>query len=409
MKKKINTNNKYVAVGLTAFITASAIMLLFFCIYRWNYIIKIFNRLISILMPFIYGLVIAYLVNPMITFFDKKVFRKLLKKFGVKRDIIKSSRALALLTSTIIFIGCLVTLFNFFIPELVNSVDMFIENAKSYLDNSRDLLNDIFGNSSSIKELINNHYDKISTYFVDWLQDGYLQEIISAAGNSIFGTLKFLYNVVIGLIISIYLLYDKEKFIAQTRKIMYSFLNPKQIEIFSENLKHTDKIFGNFFTAKIIDSLIIGILCFIGMLIFRIPYATVIAVIVGITNIIPYFGPFIGAIPSCLLIFLVSPSKCITFIIFIFILQQFDGNILGPRIMGGKTGLGSFWVLCSLLIFGGFFGVLGMIIGVPIFSIIYSFVDNFLRRRLKDKNMPLDSNDYMNPKYIQKRALDNEK
>ena len=387
MKNKINTENKYVAYGITTFLVLASVIIFFFCIYRWHYIVKFLKMLLGILMPFIYGLVIAYLVNPMVTFFDKKVYRNLLSKIGEKEGITKSSRALALLTSTIIFIGCLVTLFSFFIPELIKSLDMFIANATTYLDNSKDFLYSIFSNSASIKELINNNFEKLSDYFLSWLNKGDIKSLLEYLGNSIFGTLKFFYNLVIGYIISIYILFDKETFKRQIKKILYSLFDDNKMNIIIENIKYTDKVFSDFFSAKLIDSLIIGILCFIGMIILKMPYALIIAVIVGVTNIIPYFGPFIGAIPSALLILLVDPSKCIGFIIFVFVLQQFDGNILGPKIMGNKTGLSSFWVLFSLLIFGGLFGVVGMIIGVPIFSIIYSFINNLIEKRLSNKKL----------------------
>ena len=408
MKEKLN--NKYLAWGITIFCVLGALILFFFAIYKWRFIVDFIVNILNILAPILYGLAIAYLMNPMVRLLEDKVFSKLCRKLAKnKREKYRVARALAIFCTILIFLGIIVGCFSILIPQLIESLNKFFNNSGEYLDNAKETLISMFGGSDSLRELINNNYEAIYQFFSDMVKENALDNFVSTLSSSIFGTLKFLYNVVIGLIISIYLLYDKEKFVAQVRKIMYSFLTPKQIEIFSENAKYTDKIFGNFFSAKIIDSLIIGVLCFIGMLIFRIPYATVIAVLVGVTNIIPYFGPFIGAIPSCILIFLVSPSKCITFIIFIFILQQFDGNILGPKIMGGKTGLSSFWVLCSLLIFGGLFGILGMIIGVPIFSILYSFIDNFLKRRLKEKKMPLDSKDYLNPKYIQKRALENEK
>ena len=403
MKEKLN--NKYLAWGLTIFCVLGALIMFFFAIYKWRFIVSFLASIIGILSPILYGLAIAYLMNPLVKFLEEKVFSKLCRKFAkTKKEKYRVARALAIAGTFIVFLGIIVGCFSILIPQLVESLNNFINNSGDYLNNAKETLISLFGGSDSLRELINNNYEAIYQFFSTWVREDVLDNFLDTLGSSIFGTLKVLYNVVIGFIISVYLLFDKEKFVAQARKIMYSFLSTKQIEIVSENLKYTDKIFGNFFSAKVIDSLIIGVLCFIGMLIFRIPYATVIAVLVGVTNIIPYFGPFIGAIPSCVLIFLVSPSKCITFIIFIFILQQFDGNILGPKIMGGKTGLSSFWVLCSLLIFGGLFGVLGMIIGVPIFSILYLFINNLLKRRLKDKDLPLDSKDYMNPKFIKKRV-----
>ena len=389
MKEKLN--NKYLAWGLTIFCVMAALMLLFFAIYRWNYIYNAFITFLNIVMPFIFGLVIAYLMNPFVCFFENKIFSKV--KNGKKRRI-KIARVLSITTSSIIFLGCLIGLISFFIPELLKSLDMFIQNSTTYLNNSKDLLIGFFGGRGGIEEFINNNYDTFQKFFVNWLNEGVLNDMMTNLGNSIFGTLKFLYNFVIGYIISIYVLYDKEKFKAQTKKLLYSLFDDDKINLILENVKYTDRIFSDFFSAKLLDSLIIGVICFVAMLIFDMPYALIIAVVVGVTNIIPYFGPFIGAIPSALLILLVDPTKCISFIIFIFVLQQFDGNILGPKILGGKTGLSSFWVLFSLLIFGGLFGVVGMIIGVPIFSIFYSFINGLLKKRLSNKELPTDSKYY---------------
>ena len=402
MKDKIQ--NKYVAWGLTAFCVLAALLLLFFAFYRWDYIADFLKLLLNILMPFVYGLAIAYLMNPSVIFFEKKVYNKMLKKIRNKTKRTKIVRVLSILSSSVIFLGCLIACISFLIPEMIASLDMFITNINSYLSNSRELLIKILGGSSSITIFINENYDTFSNFLNDWLNDGFFSEFMTTLGNSIFGTIKVIYNLVLGYIISIYVLYDKEKFKAQSKKLLYTFFDNEKVNIILENVRYTDKIFGDFFTAKLIDSLIIGLLCFIGMLIFDIPYSLIIAVIVGVTNVIPYFGPFIGAIPSVLLILLVDPSKCITFIIFIFILQQFDGNILAPKIMGDKTGLSSFWVLFSLLIFGGLFGMIGMIIGVPIFSILYSFINGLIKKRLKNKKLPLDSKDYENLEYIDEKT-----
>ena len=401
MKEKLN--NKYLAWGLTAFCVLGALILFFFIIYRWSYIVYFFGKVLTVISPVLYGLAIAYLMNPSVRFFETKVYNKLCRKmFKKKKERYRTARALSLATTTLIFFGIIFTCFSILIPQLIDSLNNFINNSGVYFNNTRDALLSIFDKNESIKELINNNYDKISEYFYNLVREGVLDNAFDSLSSSIFGTLKFLYNFVIGFIISIYLITDKERFKSQIRKIMYSFLNEKQIEVIDENARATDKVFSDFFTAKVIDSLIVGVICFIGMLVFDIPYAMIIAVVVGITNIIPYFGPFIGAIPSCVLILLVSPSKCLTFIIFILILQQFDGNILGPKILGSKTGLSSFWVLCSLLLFGGLFGMIGMIIGVPIFSILYSMINNYLRKRLKERKLPVDSRDYENKKVFKR-------
>ena len=402
MKEKLE--NKYVAWGITIFSVFAALILLFFAILRWDYIVGFITTVVSILMPFIYGMVIAYLMNPVLKFFENKVFNSLLKKKVKKKQRNKVARVLSICTATIIFWGLLISCISFLIPEMLKSLDTLVTNINTYLSNSKELLIDLFGGSESISNFIDDNYGRFTKFMNEWLNQGVVANIMTLLGNSIFGTLKFLYNLIIGYIISIYILFDKEKFKAQCKKLLYTFFSNDRVNIILENTRYTDKVFGGFFAGKLVDSLIIGILCFIFMIIFKMPYPLIIAVIVGITNIIPYFGPFIGAIPSALLVLLVDPSKCIGFLIFIFILQQFDGNILGPKILGSKTGLSSFWVLFSLLIFGGLFGMVGMILGVPLFSIFYSFVNGIIKRKLKDKKLPEDSKDYENLLYINEKT-----
>ena len=402
MKEKLE--NKYIAWGLTIFSVFAALILLFFAIYRWHYITAFITNIVIILMPFIYGVVIAYLMNPVLKFFENRVYEPLLKKKFKKKERTKITRVLSICTSTIIFWGLLITCISFLIPEMLKSLETLVTNINTYLTNSKELLINLFGGSESIREFINDNYSRFSGFMNEWLNEGVIANIMTVLGNSIFGTIKFLYNLIIGYIISIYILFDKEKFKAQCKKLLYTFFSNDRVNIILENTRYTDKVFGGFFAGKLLDSLIIGILCFIFMIVFKMPYPLIIAVIVGITNIIPYFGPFIGAIPSALLVLLVDPSKCIGFLIFIVILQQFDGNILGPKILGSKTGLSSFWVLFSLLVFGGLFGMVGMILGVPLFSILYSFLNGVVKRRLKMKKLPQDSKDYEKLLYISEKT-----
>ena len=397
--------NKYVAWGVTIFSVFAALILLFFAIYRWDYILGFIGTLITILMPFIYGLAIAYLMNPVVKFFENKVFTKLIKKLSKKKkDKKRLARVLSLCTSTVIFFGLLITSVSFLIPEILKSIEMLVLNINTYLTNSKELLIDLFGGSNAIKDFINDNYGKFSEFMNTSFNQGIFDNMMETLGNSIFGTLKFLYNLIIGYIIAIYILVDKEKFKAQSKKLLYTLFDYDRINIILENTRYTDKVFGGFFAGKLLDSLIIGIICFICMIIMGMPYSLIVSVIVGVTNIIPYFGPFIGAIPSAFLIFLVDPGKCLMFIVFIFVLQQIDGNIIGPKILGSKTGLSSFWVLFSLLIFGGLFGMVGMLLGVPLFSILYSFINGVLKRRLKEKNLPEDSKDYEKLLYIDEKT-----
>lgn len=403
MKEKFE--NKYIAWGVTIFSVFAALILLFFAIYRWDYIAGFIGTVVTIMMPFIYGSAIAYLMNPVVKFFENKVFNKLVKKFSKKKkDRKRLCRILSLCTSTIIFLGLIIGAISFLIPEMLKSLEMLVMNINTYLSNSKELLIKIFGGSTAVNEFINENYGRFSEFMNTAFNQGVFDNMMLTISNSIFGTLKFLYNLIIGYIIAIYVLIDKEKFKAQSKKLLYTLFDYDRINIILENARYTDKVFGGFFAGKLVDSLIIGIICFICMIVMQMPYSLIVSVIVGVTNIIPYFGPFIGAIPSAFLIFLVDPGKSVLFIVFIFILQQIDGNIIGPKILGNKTGLSSFWVLFSLLIFGGLFGMVGMILGVPLFSILYSFINGVLKRRLKAKNLPEDSKDYEKLLYIDEKT-----
>ena len=397
MKEKIK--NKYVYWGLTAFCVLAAIVFFFFCLYRWVRIKALIIRIFNIFLPFIYGLAIAYILNPIVIFFDNKVFRKLLKN---SKNSEKASRYLSLTMASLIFLGIIVGIFSLLIPTMIKSFEMLASNINLYLNDSKLFLLS-FSNNTKYAEIIESFYSNISSTVVGWVSTDNLEHLFLIVREGVFSTLKIIYNLVIGFVIAIYVLYDKEKFKGQIKKLLYAVFKEETVEGILNSARNTDKVFGDFFNAKLIDSLIVGIICFIGMIIFKMPYATMISVIVGATNIIPYFGPYIGAIPSALIILLVDPSKCIWFLLFIFVLQQFDGSVLGPKILGSKTGLSSFWVLFSLLVFGSIFGVLGMIIGVPIFSIIYSVINNQLKKRLAKKNLPVDSKDYVEAKKVRKR------
>ncbi len=401
MKEKLE--NKYVAWGLTLFSVCAALILLFFTVYRWDLIFSFIGKLITILMPIIYGLAIAYLMNPVVKFLENKVFNKILKKRVKKNKIGKISRVLSLCSSTIIFWGLLITCISYLIPEIIKSFEMLVLNMNFYLNNSKELLINLFHDSESVSEFINDNFSNFSQFLNTWLNAGVIEDLMNSVGSGIMGMLTFLYNLIIGYIISIYILFDKEKFKAQSKKVIYTLFDNERVNIILENVRYTDKVFGQFFAGQLTDALIVGLVCFVVMLVFDIPYALIVSCIVGVTNIIPYFGPFIGAIPSALLILLVDPTKCVIFLVFIFILQQIDGNIICPKILGGKTGLSSFWVLFSLLIFGGLFGMVGMILGVPIFSILYSFVNGIMKKRLKMKNLPADSKEYEKLLYIDEK------
>ena len=236
-----------------------------------------------------------------------------------------------------------------------------------------------------------------SKYLEKWLQENVLKQSdwIASVTTGVYNVIRTIFNVIIGFIISVYVLMTKETFIGQLKKIIYAVFRPKWGNVVMEVVRKADDVFGGFFIGKIIDSLIIGGICFVALYILRMPYVVLVSVVVGVTNVIPFFGPYIGAIPSVVLIFLVDPIKGLYFIIFIIILQQVDGNIIGPKILGDTTGLSPFWVIFAILLFGGSFGVLGMLFGVPIFAVIYYVVKRIVEHILSARKLPRETVDYI--------------
>ena len=403
MRNKID--NKYFYWGLTFFAVIAASIILFFTFYRWQQIVDFILYLFKVFSPILYGLLLAYVLSPLLSFLEAKVFAKLGRKIFKKerKKVQRFSRIMSISVSAIILFLIIFGIINYIIPELFKSINIIIANVPDYLTNGKNWIVSKFSSQPDVQEVILNNYNNVANYVLDYINNSVLPSMTTVIKNlsiGIIGLLKLIVNVILSFIIAVYVLSSKEKFIAQAKKMMYAILNPYQSMIVLENIRYTHRVFGGFLYGKVIDSLIIGLICFIFMILFKMPYTILISVIIGITNIIPYFGPFIGAIPSILLILLVSPTKALTFLVFIFILQQFDGNILGPKILGSKTGLKSFWVLFAILIFGNLFGFIGMLFGVPLFAIIYAFVNGVCTRKLMAKNLPAETKEYINIDYI---------
>lgn len=280
----------------------------------------------------------------------------------------------------------------FVLPQLIDSVSGLVNDIPTYVNNASNLLNDIIKNTDLDSEYLDlaltkwnefvNYVIKIATNFLPVL------------GNTVMTVAASIWNIVIGLIVSIYLLIDKEKFCALSKKITYAIFNREHAEIAVELAHRTNDTFGKFLSGKILDSAIIGVLTFLLLTIFNMPYKLLISVIIGITNIIPFFGPFFGAIPSAIIILFVDPGKVLWFLLLIFIIQQLDGNIIGPKILGDSIGISAFWILFSLLVTGKFLGIVGMIIGVPLFAIIYSIIKDIIEIKLSRKGLPVETDNY---------------
>ena len=369
-------NKTYLHLGVTLIVSACAVLMFYDTFFQSRVLLDFFDRLMSVLSPVIYGLVFAYLLAPIVDFFDRYIQKGLPK---VKSSLV---RGLSILVTWLVdSTKTLADNFESYYKTVYNWVNSLVENQTIFSD-------DIY--SDQLLSALNGYYDKL----VKWVTDTVIpqaQVAIVAVTGGIWSVVIFLKNILIGMMISVYLLARKESFVKQSKKILYAILPETPYRRTLRAVAEADRIFSGFVRGKLLDSLIIGILCFICCSIFKFPYTPIISVFVGVTNIIPIFGPFLGAIPSAFLILLVSPKQCLYFILFIIALQQFDGNILGPKILGKSTGISSFWVIVAIVVGGGFGGVLGMFLGVPIFACISSLVNWFTNRSLTKKGVTDDA------------------
>ena len=392
--------------GMTMFLVIVACITCFFAFYRIDEITEFLKLLIGILQPIFIGVAFAYLLNPIVKKVEDVTKPLLGKKLKNEKKVNSISRGLGIAAALITTGAVVVLLLNMIIPELYRSIKGLIlslptqmNDVITYLQSQRiddSVLSDTIGT------VIESGVDTIQT----WLREDLLSRVntmMSSLTEGIFSFVGTLFDILIGVIVSVYILASKEMFVGQCKKMTYALMSSEHANLLLHITRKSNQIFGGFVIGKIIDSIIIGILCFIGLSILNMPYTLLVSVVVGVTNVIPFFGPYIGAIPCSILILLNNPLKGVYFILFIFILQQFDGNILGPKILGNSTGLSAFWVVFSILLGGGLFGFLGMIMGVPTFAVIYYLINMFLNQKLFHKDFPTASEDYKEIDYINEK------
>ena len=400
-KRKLSKNFTQLLILLAAICGG---IFFYYLIFYSDNISSLFSSLISVLSPFLCGIVIAYLLNPVMNFIQYKIFFKIYEK--KKKPFTEKAKGriktISLILTILFFFLIMYLLIILIIPQLIDSLEIFIKALPLYMSRAYNWINGYLNENPEILKTLNDYWGQISQVLTEKLLPT-IQDLITKASPNIFdgvasivgGILDF----IIGIVFAIYLLGSKKLLCAQAKKITYSVFKEKRANTLINNTRYTHKMFGGFLTAKIIDSLIIGILCFIGCSILGIPYALLISTTVGVTNIIPFFGPIIGAVPCALILLLASPVKCLIFIIFVLVLQQFDGNILGPKIMGNTIGLSALWVLFAITVLGGFFGVFGMIVGVPIFAVIYSALKKHIETKLEKMALPVDTDFYIDNDY----------
>ena len=392
--KSSNFKRKYFYIGLTAFLVVAACVLFFFLIFRLPGILSFFGKILSVTQPVIIGLIIAYLVNPIANSINGGLLKLSNKYFNKKPRLIrKISNAISVFGALAVFILMIILIIYMIVPQFIESISSMIKVLPGQLDTFIKEISAEFERNKDLQNLINAVYE----YEQEWLQNdltGYVNSIATYFASGVWSVVSFLKNFAVGLIFAVYILFNKALLMRQFRKLLYACLNNAAVEHIFKTGKKAHRIFSGFIYGKLLDSFIIGVLCFIGISILKIPYTMLVAVVIGVTNIIPVFGPYLGAIPCAALILLTDPIKGLYFIVFIILLQALDGNFIGPKILGNSTGLSAFWVVFAIVLGGGLFGVVGMLIGVPLFAVIYYLVTTFVNFRLNKKNLPTASDYY---------------
>lgn len=398
---KFKIEKKYLCWGLTAFCVLASSILFYYILFHRSNLQEGVNTCIAVSMPIIDGFILAYLLAPVLN----KVEQKLIKPLYIKAKLPmteknkKRVRTFSILTTVVLVLVIVYEFFSLVIPEVIRSIQSIIFQFPTYLNNLSVWALGLIKDNPDMEEVVNQLIDRYSVKILEYLNTNllpHINELLKTLSLSLIGMLKALWNFLIGFIISIYLLGSKERFAGQAKKSAYAIFDRKTGNEIISDFRFIHSTFIGFVGGKIVDSIIIGIICFICTNLIGTPYATLVSVIVGVTNVIPFFGPWIGGIPSVLLVLMVDPRQALYLAVLILIIQQFDGNYLGPKILGDSTGLTSFWVIFAITIFSGLFGLLGMIAGVPIFAVIYAGIKAVINRRLRQKNLPVETEPYMN-------------
>lgn len=412
---KIRWNNRYVKWSCTIIVTFCICLLFYYLLFYGSNIITAIGSAYKILMPILFGCIMAYLLTPTINWMEKRFLNPLVNRFKVKNKgkFRPYVRAVSITLTSLLYYIIIRMLISMLLSQIVPSVQNLLNNFESYWSNFQLWLNDIlttrpdwleslFASNPKLEEQLITSINNYSAELTGYLDKGIVLlsksgEFLKTISVSIFNVLTVLWNFVLGFIIAVYLLANKERYSNQAKKMVYAFWERDKANVLLNNFRFAHNTFIGFIIGKVVDSIIIGCLCFCGTSLLNTPYAALVSVIVGVTNVVPFFGPFLGAIPCSVLILVVDPThplNFVYFVIFILFLQQLDGNFIGPKILGDSTGLSSFWVIFAITLFGGMLGIPGMIIGVPVFAIIYAAIKAHVNEKLYKKNLTAKTEDY---------------
>ena len=392
MKRK----DGHMKLGLTVFFTVSAILLLYDTFFGRRVLQSFSRKFLSALSPVLYGAFMAYLLTPMVNYFEELFLPKGKTMEKGKRTSM-SLRALSILLTWAIIGVLLYLLASVLLPELYKSIAQLLSNIETYYNTISGWVAHLLETYPPLEHWVAQQLDLSYNSLTNWITKELLPQattLMTIVSGSVFGLVSFVSDLLVGIIVSVYFLATKEICAAHARKVVCSLFSGEQVYWVLRGSAKVDRIFAGFVRGKLLDSLIIGVMCFVGCSILKFPYTPLISVTVGVTNVIPFFGPFLGAIPSTFLILLVSPMKALYFVLFVLLLQQLDGNVIGPKILGDKTGLSSLWVIIAILVGGSFFGLAGMFFAVPVCACLYSACDFMVRVLLKKKGLPLATEAY---------------
>lgn len=391
-------NSPYFQLGITALWVLCGCILFNAVLQHLDVVIAVGSKVYSILTPFIWGFVIAYLLLPMARYFEYRMFNPLLEK--VTKQSVRSGgapRVIAIALALVCAGLAIFVLIRILLPTVYESVNSIYTNYSAYLNNFIAFVNRLFAENPELAHEVEEITRNLSNELVSWVNNELLPMIGSMLGDvtgvllkltgGVYRAFNYLLDVLIGAVISCYVLYNRERFAATWKRMMYALLGVARCEKTVELVHFANEAFMGFLIGKIIDSTIIGILTYFASELLKMPYPAFIAIIVGVTNIIPIFGPFIGAVPGAIIILMVQPSKLPLFLLMIFVIQQIDGNIIGPKILGNSVGINGFWIMFSIIVMGDLFGVAGMIIGVPLFVVLTSAFEGALSIGLKKRGL----------------------
>lgn len=380
MQSKKEERKKFWGRVLPGFTVLALAIIFYFFMYRFASLESGFHNLTGILTPFIYGGIMAYILRMPCSFFEKRLSKWLPRKMkGL-------AQGLSIFLSVFLALFVVYLLLSLVLPAVVSSISTFITRLPKSLEEFNVWLQTLLEDDEVIRSYVETALNSIETKFQSWAKTDLmpmLENLMGGFTSTVTNVVGTIVNLVIGVIISVYALASRKDFARQGRAVLYSILPEKWVGYILKELAYADKVFRGYFGGQILDSAVVGLTCYVFSRILGFPNAVLVSVIVGVTNIIPYFGPYIGAIPSALLIAMDSPVKAVEFVVFAMILQQIDGNIIAPKLFANGTGLTSFWVLFAITLFGGLFGLVGILIGVPVFAVIYDIIRKLVRLGLR--------------------------